>query len=102
MAARTKEESTVDKYTPLTNADLNPDDIVRLKGKEWRVQGIDDGATIGLLLLAVAEPKVSPDFVDTAFPITRGSGRRPENGSDHRWCWAFAEDVELVSRGKPE
>lgn len=93
----------MDKHTPLTNADFDPGDIVRFKGKLWRVQGIDDKDPIsGLLLLDVAEPKVSPDFHDTGFPITRGSGRRPNDGPHRRWCWAWAEGVELVSRGKPE
>lgn len=89
------------KPEPLTNADLNPSDIVRFRGKEWRVQGIDDeNPYIGLLLLDVAEPKDSPDFHGTDFPITRGSNRRPKDGYNRRWRWARAEDVELVSRGE--
>lgn len=104
MTASPISEDTMDERTP-TNADFNPDDIVRYGGKEWRVQGIDDEDPIGLLLLDVAEPKVSPNFVDTNFPVTRGSGRRPdtvlEDSHYYRWCWACAESVELVSRPSP-
>lgn len=93
----------MDKYGRLTNADLNPGDTVRYAGKEWRVQGIDDGdPTFGLLLLDAAEPEDSPYFVDSAFPATRGSNRRPKDGTGYRWCWGITKKAELVSRGEPE
>lgn len=87
----------------LTNADFNPGDIVRLKGRLWRVQGIDDyDRDGGLLLLALNEPVDSPDFRDIVFPVTRGRARRPSDGAHHRFCWGNAKDAELVERGPAE
>lgn len=91
------------KSAPLTNADLNPGDIVHGYGKEWRVQGIDDNAPdAGLLLLDTAEPEDADDFVEATFGVTRGIDRRPLGGTLRRWRWGGAGEVELVSRGEPK
>lgn len=105
---KTDEKMMPAEAESLTMADFSPGDIVRFKGKEWRVQGIDDydEYDFGLLLLDVAEPEDAPDFIDDVFIIaTRGSNRRPVAGALRRWCLAWAGGAggaELVSRGEPE